>query len=72
MPKSRKTKAKYKDFQKVKLKAGKPLPKGLNETKTGFKSKSIQIKEQLKVDTSQATTRKKLNISVSSSLDIVL
>ncbi|GFU14662.1 testis-expressed protein 10 [Trichonephila clavipes] len=30
-----------KDFEKVKQKIGKPLPKGLNETKTTFKSKKI-------------------------------
>ncbi|GFY71261.1 testis-expressed protein 10 [Trichonephila inaurata madagascariensis] len=32
-----------KDFQKVKRKIGKPLPKGLNVTKTKFKSKKISF-----------------------------
>ena len=64
MPKSRRTKAKHQDFQKVKLKAGRSLPKGLNETKTAFKSQSIQIREQLAQDTSQPTTKRKLNIQV--------
>ena len=63
MTKSRKTKSKNKDFQKVKLKIGKKLPKGQNETIATFKSTSIQIKEQLrKKDTSQPVTKKKLNI----------
>ena len=39
-----------KDFQKVKLKAGKLRPKGLNETKLEFQSKSILIREQLRHD----------------------
>lgn len=33
------------DFQKVKLKVGRKLPKGTNVTKTDFKSKKIQIRE---------------------------
>lgn len=37
-----------KDFQKVKLKAGKLRPKGVNETKLEFQSKSILIREQLR------------------------
>ena len=39
-----------KDFQKVKFKAGKLRPKGLNETKLEFQSKSILIREQLRYD----------------------
>jgi len=49
MPK-KKTK-KDRDFQKVKFKVGKKLPKAENITSTAFKSKSIIVKEQLK-DTS--------------------
>ena len=45
-----KKKKEQKDFQKVKLKAGKLRPKGLNETKLEFKSKSILIREQLRPD----------------------
>lgn len=40
-----KKKKKVKDFQKVKLKVGKRLVRGLNETKTDFKSKKIIVKE---------------------------
>lgn len=45
-----KKKKEQKDFQKVKLKAGKLRPKGLNETKLEFQSKSILIREQLRRD----------------------
>ena len=40
-----KKKNKNKDFQKVKLKVGRKLVRGLNETKTDFKSKKIIVKE---------------------------
>lgn len=46
MPK-RKSK-KQTDFQKVKFKVGKKLPKADNFTSTSFKSKAILIREQLK------------------------
>mgnify|MGYP001800946578 FL=1 len=46
MPK--KKSKKDKDFQKVKFKVGKKLPRAENLTSTAFKSKSIVIKEQLK------------------------
>ena len=63
MAKSRRTKAKHSDFQKVKLRVGKKLPKAQNETVATFKSRSIQIKEQLKIkDTDQPTTKRKLNL----------
>lgn len=39
-----------KDFQKVKLRAGKLRPKGLNETKLEFQAKSILIREQIRAD----------------------
>jgi hypothetical protein len=45
-----KKKKELKDFQKVKFKAGKPRPKGLNETKLEFQSKTILIREQLRQD----------------------
>lgn len=45
-----KKKKEQKDFQKVKFKAGKLRPKGLNETKLEFQSKSIFIREQLRQD----------------------
>ena len=40
-----KKKAKRKDFQKVKFKVGKKLPKILNETKATFQSKTLIIKK---------------------------
>ena len=69
MPKSRKTKAKYKDFQKVKLKVGKTLPKADNVTNTNFKSRGIHIKEQLKSSAASGvtTTRRKQDIQVRTS-----
>ncbi|XP_078482995.1 testis-expressed protein 10 homolog [Ciona intestinalis] len=45
---SRKTKAKKKDFNKVKLKVGKKKPAAENATDTAFKSQSIYIPDQLK------------------------
>ncbi|XP_072179375.1 testis-expressed protein 10 homolog [Diadema setosum] len=45
---ARKNKQKKKDFQKVKLKAGKTKPKADNFTDTTFKSRAIQIRDQLK------------------------
>ncbi|CAF0894656.1 unnamed protein product [Adineta steineri] len=45
-----KKKKQQKDFQKVKLKAGNLRPKGLNETKLEFQSKSILIREQIRED----------------------
>ena len=65
MPKSRKAKAKYKDFQKVKVKFGKKLPKADNETNTSFKTRSIHVKEQGKAGiSSQPTTRRKQSLNV--------
>ena len=65
--KAKKVKAKHQDFQKVKLKIGKKLPKGLNETTVNFKSRSILVKNQLKNEglTTEPVTNRKLNIQVS-------
>ena len=69
MAKSKKKKHQYKDFQKVKLKVGKTLAKANNVTDTFFKTRSIQIREQVSKSVDfQPTTKRKLNISVS--LDI--
>ena len=69
MAKSKKKKHQYKDFQKVKLKVGKTLAKANNVTDTFFKTRSIQIREQVsKAVDFQPTTKRKLNIMVS--LDI--
>ena len=55
-----------KDFQKVKLKVGKKLKKADNVTNMSFKSRAIQISQQLKTkDGETPSTRKKQNISVS-------
>ncbi|CAH1790129.1 unnamed protein product [Owenia fusiformis] len=61
MGKSKKNR--QKDFQKVKLKVGKRLPKGQNVTNTSFKSHSVQIREQLKTSTDLPSTKRKLNIN---------
>jgi len=59
-------KKKQQDFQKVKLKVGKKLKKADNVTNASFKSRAIQISQQLKGgDSSQPVTKKKRNISVS-------
>ncbi|XP_046550863.1 testis-expressed protein 10 homolog [Haliotis rubra] len=55
-------KKKQEDFQKVKLKVGKRLPKGQNVTNTSFKTHAIQVVQQLKTDGSQPSTHRKLNI----------
>lgn len=52
------------DFQKVKLKVGKKKPKLENVTDTNFKTKAIQIPEQLKEDGMLPTQNRKLNIKV--------
>lgn len=44
---------KDKDFQKVKFKVGKKLPRAENVTSTAFRSKAILIKEQLKETSSE-------------------
>ncbi|XP_078655970.1 testis-expressed protein 10 homolog isoform X3 [Branchiostoma floridae x Branchiostoma belcheri] len=62
MPKSaKKRKAKRADFNKVKLKVGKKLPKADNVTDTSFKSKAIHLPDQLKTDASQPTNFKQQN-----------
>uniref|UniRef100_A0A8B9ZSQ2 Testis expressed 10 n=1 Tax=Anas zonorhyncha TaxID=75864 RepID=A0A8B9ZSQ2_9AVES len=50
------------DFQKVKLKVGKKKPKLENATDTTFKTKTIQIPEQLKEDGLLTAQNRKLNI----------
>lgn len=51
-------KKRQQDFQKVKLKVGKTLPKGRNETKTSFDSKKINlIKQQLRVPEDKQTLK---------------
>lgn len=60
MPKAKKKK--NADFQKVKLKVGRRLPKGQNETTTSFKSRTIHVVQQLKgsTATSEPRTKRKL------------
>ena len=45
-----KKKQKKKDFQKVKFKVGKPLPKSLNETRATFKAKTLILKQQFQLE----------------------
>ncbi|XP_031709456.1 testis-expressed protein 10 homolog [Anarrhichthys ocellatus] len=58
-----KKKKRQDDFQKVKLKVGKTKPKADNATNTNFRSKGINITEQLKRDTSGPTTHRHLGIN---------
>ena len=44
------SKAKQKDFHKVKFKVGKKLPKNLNETRATFKAKTLILKQQFNLD----------------------
>lgn len=62
-----KKKKRQDDFQKVKLKVGKKKPKSDNATNTNFRSKGINLTEQLKRDTSGPTTHRQLGINVRSS-----
>ncbi|KAK3607992.1 hypothetical protein CHS0354_009927 [Potamilus streckersoni] len=57
-----KSKKKRQDFQKVKLKVGKTLKKADNVTNASFKTRTIQITQQLKTDSNQPSTTRKLNI----------
>lgn len=52
------------DFQKIKLKAGKKLPRGLNETIATFKTRSIEIKSQTKKASSFDIKKRDVNIEV--------
>ncbi|ELT91176.1 hypothetical protein CAPTEDRAFT_37340, partial [Capitella teleta] len=54
---------KHKDFNKVKLKVGRKLPRADNETNTAFRTRDIQLREQFHTaDGSEPTTRRKLNV----------
>ena len=66
MANSKRKKQASKDFQKVKFKVGKKKPRGLNETVATFKTRSINIKEQLKTrnDHQTSTIKKKLTLQV--------
>uniref|UniRef100_A0A131YJS4 Pre-rRNA-processing protein IPI1 n=1 Tax=Rhipicephalus appendiculatus TaxID=34631 RepID=A0A131YJS4_RHIAP len=58
-----KHKKNQKDFQKVKLKVGRKLPKGLNVTDTSFKTKKIVLHDRLsKPATGEPTTTRKLSV----------
>ena len=61
-----KSKKKRQDFQKVKLKVGRKLQKGQNVTNTSFKTRTVQVTQQLKSgEVTEPNTRKKQNIGVS-------
>ncbi|XP_077518264.1 testis-expressed protein 10 isoform X2 [Amblyomma americanum] len=54
---------KNQDFQKVKLKVGRKLPKGLNVTDTSFKTKKIVLHDRLsKPATGEPTTARKQSV----------
>ncbi|XP_029957967.1 testis-expressed protein 10 homolog [Salarias fasciatus] len=58
-----KKKKRQDDFQKVKLKVGKKKPKADNATNTNFRTKGINLPEQLRRDTSGPTTHRHLGIN---------
>lgn len=64
MPKSKKKK--NADFQKVKLKVGRRLPKGDNDTNISFKSRAIHITQHIKDTTnlSEPHTKRKQVLQV--------
>nr|XP_046159361.1 testis-expressed protein 10 homolog [Oncorhynchus gorbuscha]XP_046159362.1 testis-expressed protein 10 homolog [Oncorhynchus gorbuscha] len=57
-----KKKKRQDDFQKVKLKVGKTKPKADNATNINFRTKGINLTEQLKKDANAPSTHRKLNI----------
>lgn len=58
-----KKKKRQDDFQKVKLKVGKKKPRADNATNTNFRTKGINLPEQLKKDTSGPTTHRQQGIN---------
>ena len=65
MPKSKKKKKA--DFQKVKLKVGKHLPKGGTETNISFKTRTIKVSQIIKDPSktlNQPQTKGKLTLQV--------
>jgi pre-rRNA-processing protein IPI1 len=57
---SKARKNKKKDFQKVKFKIGKSLPKNLNETRATFKAKSLILKQQFTLEKEGPTSHRNL------------
>jgi pre-rRNA-processing protein IPI1 len=64
----RKKKQKEEDFKKVKLKVGKTLPKGTNETQTSFKSRGIVVPSQDLTKEGQLTNTRKQGLKVRKSV----
>jgi pre-rRNA-processing protein IPI1 len=52
------------DFNKVKFKIGKKLPKNLNETKATFKAKTLILKQQFQTDKTGPVSHRNLTIKV--------
>lgn len=57
-------KAAKKDFQKVKFKVGKKLPKNLNETRATFKAKTLILKQQFQLDKEGPVSHRNLSWKV--------
>ena len=57
-----------KDFQKVKFKVGKKLPKNTNETRATFKAKTLVLKQQFKLDKEGPVSHRNLSWKVSHNL----
>ena len=70
-----KKKKKKQDFQKVKLKVGRKLPRPANETRTQFKVRGINIKSQFSSEhsaTSDGTQPSAANVKVSSTYCLLI
>jgi len=59
-----KKKERRKDFQKVKFKVGKKLPKNLNETRATFKAKTLILKKQFTTDKEGPVSHRNLSWKV--------
>lgn len=59
-----KKKQKRKDFQKVKFKVGKKLPKNLNETRATFKAKTLILKQQFQLEKEGPVSHRNLSWKV--------
>lgn len=59
-----KKKERRKDFQKVKFKVGKTLPKNTNETRATFKARTLVLKQQFKTDKEGPVSHRNLSWKV--------
>ncbi|GBM57900.1 Testis-expressed protein 10 [Araneus ventricosus] len=63
-------KRKQQDFQKTKLKVGRRIPKGANETRTSFQTRKINLQEQIKETVGEPTLKELLSFMKSTDVKI--